>query len=198
MNINSSKPSILGQSCGKFVVVSSWLLSLSLKNFHRFALSLDFHPRQILQNFLRTFVTRPYGVLLPSVFPSCAHLSHSHYHANRLPPTKIPLVNKDTHRPFLLHLMCSSQDINAFLFEPFEAKSFRSDAKHRQKRKTPAGVYTCWEINTSTSTWNDRVPCCAPCGRFIAEKALRIRLSKLTSNCGSLQSLPVRHILEAY
>jgi hypothetical protein len=77
----------------------------------------------------------------------------------------------------------SSQPLeNAFLFEPYEVKAFRSDSKHRQKRKTPDGVYTCWEINSSSSAWADKVTCCAPCGRFKAEKALTPRLSKLKSN----------------
>jgi hypothetical protein len=49
--------------------------------------------------------------------------------------------------------------------------TIRSDTKHRQKRKTQ-GVYTCWEINTSNTAWSDTVPCCVPCGRFKAEKAL--------------------------
>ena len=80
-------------------------------------------------------------------------------------------------------MLLSSPHINAFLFERYEAKAFRSDSlKHKKKRKTPEGIYTCWDINTSTTAWDDRVPCCAPCGRFKAEKALKPCLSKLTSN----------------
>ena len=71
---------------------------------------------------------------------------------------------------------------DAFLFEPYHAKAFRSDAKHRQKRTTQEGIYTCWEINSASSAWKDLVPCCAPCGRFKAEKAIKNRLRKLVSN----------------
>jgi hypothetical protein len=78
--------------------------------------------------------------------------------------------------------MSSSPHLEAVLFKPYEAKAFRSDVKHRQKRKTPEGVYTCWEINTFQTSWSDTVPCCAPCGRFKAEKGLKSRLRKLKSN----------------
>jgi hypothetical protein len=40
-------------------------------------------------------------------------------------------------------MLFSSPHINAFLFEPYEAPAFRSDVKHKKKRKTPDGVYTC-------------------------------------------------------
>jgi hypothetical protein len=79
-------------------------------------------------------------------------------------------------------MLFSSPHSNAFLFERYEAKAFRSDVKHKKKRKTPEGVYPCWDINTSTTAWDDRVPCCAPCGGFKAEKALKPCLGKLTSN----------------
>lgn len=69
MYINFSKHSILGQSCGNWVVVCSWLSSLSPKNFHKFVLSLDLHPRQSILNFLRSFSTSLYDVLLPAVCP---------------------------------------------------------------------------------------------------------------------------------
>jgi hypothetical protein len=86
-------------------------------------------------------------------------------------------------------LSSTSHPLEAFQFKPYEVKAFRSDAKHRQKRKTPAGVYTCWEINTSGGTaWNDTVPCCAPCGRFKAEKGLYCRLIKLQSNRDSVRA----------
>jgi hypothetical protein len=77
----------------------------------------------------------------------------------------------------------------AFPFKPYVFKEFRSDAKHRQKRKTPEGVYTCWEINTSSgTTWDDTVPCCTPCGRFKAERGITPRLSKLKSNRDSVRA----------
>jgi hypothetical protein len=85
----------------------------------------------------------------------------------------------------------SSPPSEALLFKPHEVKAFRSDAKHRQKRKTPGGVYTCWEISgTSGTTWNDIVPCWDPCGRFKHEKDVTPRLRKLKSNRDAVRAYP--------
>jgi hypothetical protein len=85
-------------------------------------------------------------------------------------------------------MLFSSSHLEASLFKPYEVKALRSDTKHRQKRKTPEGVYTCWEINTSHTAWSDTVPCCVPCGRFKAEKGLTPRLIKLKSNRDSVRA----------
>jgi hypothetical protein len=108
-----------------------------------------------------------------------------------------PATDQDTHRLWVDHsinithqsaMLFSSLHLEHLSYKPYEVKAFRSDAKHRQKRKTPEGVYTCWEINTSRSAWDETVPCCAPCGRFKAEKALTPRLNKLKSNRDSVRA----------
>jgi hypothetical protein len=71
--------------------------------------------------------------------------------------------------------------VAAFPFEPYVAKQFRSDVKHPKKQKTPEGIYTYWEIKSSSKLKN-MVPWCAPCGQFNAEKAIIPRLSKLETN----------------
>jgi hypothetical protein len=85
-------------------------------------------------------------------------------------------------------MLFSTPHLQASLFKPYEVRAFRSDTKHRQKRKTPEGVYTCWEINTYRTAWSDTVPCCVPCGRFKAEKGLTPRLIKLKSNRDSVRA----------
>ena len=132
-----------------------------------------------------------YGVLLLAVFPPSKSGAPNIIASHSTSPCH---TNKDTLR------LCGDHSINianrlpamlfsspphqqAFPFKPYEFKAFRSDAKHRKKRKTPEGIFTCWEINTlSSTTWVDTVPCCTPCGRFKAEKGITPRLSKLKSN----------------
>jgi hypothetical protein len=108
-----------------------------------------------------------------------------------------PATDKDPHHLWGDHsiniahqsaMLFSSLHLQAFLYKPYEDKAFHSDVKNRQKRKTPEGVYACWEINTSHTAWNDTIPCCAPCRRFKAEKVLTPCLMKLKSNRDSVRA----------